>query len=237
MESIFKDIRFVGLDLDDTLYDRNRVYEKVFLIMESIVKSNVSFSRFNNIYQQYSIAEFNNYVKGKKDKHSYQVDRVIRSYNEFGKNIEENQAIIFNALYEYYRNNIELRPNAQEFINKLIGLGYEPFILTNGPSSGQWDKIRALGLDKLITKNYIFVSDDLGVSKPDKKIFEYVQEKLGASANEIIYIGDHLDNDILGAIENQWNAIYFDDSKSIHENDHYFVVNDFSDLIKLFQDN
>ena len=78
------------------------------------------------------------------------------------------------------------------------------FLLTNGPGDNQRKKIKNLKLDKFFNDDEIFISGDLSVSKPDRKIFDYVSEKLNLDPSSIVYIGDNLENDVIGAIEAGW---------------------------------
>jgi HAD superfamily hydrolase (TIGR01549 family) len=55
------------------------------------------------------------------------------------------------------------------------------------------------GLD--LPSDMIATSDDWGTSKPDVKFFEHVIEAAPAEADEILYVGDRLDNDIRPAAE------------------------------------
>ncbi|WP_161879764.1 HAD family hydrolase [Alkalibacterium sp. MB6] len=143
MENIVDNIKYVGIDLDDTLYNRDNVYKNTFYIMEKeVVCTNSHFEKFNKTFQKYSINEFDKYTTGKKSKLSYKLDRVKSAYKDFGKTISEEEALIFHSLYEYFRNNITLRPDALEFIQLLKELHVQPFILTNGPSEDQWEKIK-----------------------------------------------------------------------------------------------
>lgn len=47
----------------------------------------------------------------------------------------------------------------------------------------------------------VATSDDWGVSKPDLRFFEHVIEAVPYAAEEILYVGDRLDNDIRPAAE------------------------------------
>ncbi|GAA1195123.1 FMN phosphatase YigB (HAD superfamily) [Kitasatospora gansuensis] len=47
----------------------------------------------------------------------------------------------------------------------------------------------------------IGTSDDWGASKPDPLFFERVAEVVPAAPDEILYVGDRLDNDVLPALE------------------------------------
>lgn len=229
-------INYVGIDLDDTLYDRDSIYRNTFNLMTSeIVPLDILFSEFNEVFQKESIIEYEKYSHGKKDKISYKLDRVITTYKSFGHEINKNQALIFHSLYEYFREKIELRPSAPEFIETLYNMGLKPFILTNGPSLDQWHKIHNLKLNEMIEKEYIFVSGDMGCSKPDNEVFKAVENKLNANSNEIIYIGDNLENDIYAAINNNWRAIYFNFKNNTTSNADFMSVNNFEELISLFK--
>lgn len=50
-------------------------------------------------------------------------------------------------------------------------------------------------------------SDEAGVQKPDKAAFELLAEKLGCRVNEIVHIGDSLENDFAGALMSGATAI------------------------------
>lgn len=235
MRNIVNSIKYVGIDLDDTLYDRDNVYKNTFYIMEKeVVCTNNHFSKFNKIFQKYSIIEFDRYTVGKKNKLSYKLDRVKLTYEKLGKTISEEEALIFHSLYEYFRNNITLRPDALEFIQLIKEQHLEPFILTNGPSEDQREKIRALELDKIIDKDRIFISSEIGFAKPDKRIFNYVEEELETSGKRILYVGDHMENDILASIQNNWNSVYFEITKQGTDVPNVLTVNNFKSLFNIF---
>ena len=70
-------------------------------------------------------------------------------------------------------------------------------MITNGYGQFQMDNIIALGIEKYF--DIILVSEWEGIKKPDPLIFNNALRKLNVSANEAIYIGDHPENDVLGA--------------------------------------
>jgi putative hydrolase of the HAD superfamily len=57
----------------------------------------------------------------------------------------------------------------------------------------------------------VVVSEAVGVKKPDRQIFEAAQERLGVSATQSIFIGDHPQNDIVGPQALGMKAIWFRD--------------------------
>ncbi len=70
-------------------------------------------------------------------------------------------------------------------------------VITNGPVDWQSRKLRKLGLEPYFDE--VIISDAVGVAKPDPRIFQIALERLGADANEALYVGDHPMFDIAGA--------------------------------------
>lgn len=88
----------------------------------------------------------------------------------------------------------ELRCGAMEQDRaKARGLG----IVTNGPTKTQRDKIDLMGVTGLV--DFVLISDEFGVAKPDPRIFFEAMRLGGATADETIVIGDAPEFDILGA--------------------------------------
>ena len=101
---------------------------------------------------------------------------------------------------------------AKELLDKL-SRSHLIAILTNGFTEAQYRKLRSTGLDRYIQR--MVISDEIGIQKPDPRIFRYAEMATGATPESAIMIGDNPDNDIQGALDAGWNAIYFD-CKSKH---------------------
>jgi putative hydrolase of the HAD superfamily len=70
-------------------------------------------------------------------------------------------------------------------------------IVTNGSSLNQRAKIRQLNLED--DAHDIVISEEVGPWKPDPAIFHLAAERLGVPAPEILFVGDHPENDVAGA--------------------------------------
>lgn len=204
-------LKAIGFDLDDTLYDRADYYRHIYELMEqSVVKSGVEFEEFYKVLQHYSDLEYEKFIRQGKGKDQYKIDRVIDTYKEFGQSIGQEEGIIFNALYLYYRDRIEYRQGAEDLLRILKQKGYELFVLTNGPSLDQRNKLNQLEISQYISEDRWFISDELESSKPDASIFKNVEESIGYTGNQIMYIGDNYINDIEGATQVGWQSILID---------------------------
>lgn len=79
-------------------------------------------------------------------------------------------------------------------------------IISNGFSETQYNKLKYSGLGKYITR--VIVSEEIGISKPDKKLFDYAISETGAT-EPYIMVGDNPETDILGALKAGWHAIWY----------------------------
>jgi len=76
---------------------------------------------------------------------------------------------------------------------------YPLYIVTNGISATQYKRIDDSGIAKYFKK--IYVSEEIGYSKPDKSYFDYCMTDAGLTdPAEILIIGDSLSSDMLGGI-------------------------------------
>jgi HAD superfamily hydrolase (TIGR01549 family) len=77
------------------------------------------------------------------------------------------------------------------------GPGYGLGIITNGPAGIQRRKIELLGVEPLV--DFIIVSGEFGVDKPDPSIFREALRRGGVGPGDALYIGDSAEHDIVGA--------------------------------------
>lgn len=66
--------------------------------------------------------------------------------------------------------------------------------------------MNALGVTEWIPVGHVFISGALGVAKPTRG-FSVAAERMGILPQEICYVGDSFENDIVGAKAAGWNAV------------------------------
>jgi len=72
-------------------------------------------------------------------------------------------------------------------------------VVTNGAVTLQRAKIARAGLSPFFPADAVIISAEVGFEKPDARIFKIAEERLGVPASEVLFIGDHVENDIAGA--------------------------------------
>lgn len=128
-------------------------------------------------------------------------------------------------------------PDAEDVLKYLYGQGYKLGIIAN-QSPGTAGRLERCGLLKYI--DAVAASAELGVSKPDRAIFDKALEMAGCTAEEAAMIGDRLDNDIGPAKKLGMNAIWIRQGFAIYqnpENTEYqpdYIVDSLSELKEIF---
>lgn len=150
--------------------------------------------------------------------------RTIKWYEEKYGSLPENLPPIedINAMYIDSMSKYGIYcEGAEEFIQNVIKLrpDLKIQIVTNGTTKTAYGRLKKSGLNKIIDK--AFISDVIGVNKPDKQFFDYVLVYLEAKKDECIVIGDSLTSDIAGAknagIKSIWYTRGVEPTKEVEE--------------------
>lgn len=195
-------------DVDDTLYNQLSPFEKacdeVFQKYYKILPQALYMT-----FRKYSDKSFTLTESGEmmiEDMHVYRITEALR---DFGIEINRKEALAFQTCYALNQTRIKLLDGMKQVLdfgkrnNLLMG------IITNGPTAHQKNKIKQLGMERWIEKEHVFISEEVGVAKPDIRLFHHVQERMDLVPDQTYYIGDNFCNDIKGAKSAGWHAIWF----------------------------
>ena len=80
---------------------------------------------------------------------------------------------------------------------RLRARGLKLAMITNGMAETHRDKIAILKLEAAFDE--IFIADEVGMIKPDVRLFELAAARLGVAPNECAMVGDRLERDVRGA--------------------------------------
>ena len=89
------------------------------------------------------------------------------------------------------------------------------YIVSNGATINAKGRMASTGLDKYI--DYLFISEDMGVAKPDAAFFDLCLEKIAEPRSSCIMIGDSLSSDMLGAKNACIDSVWFMPSGNVEQ--------------------
>ena len=111
------------------------------------------------------------------------------------------------------------------------------YIITNGATVNAKGRIESTGLNQFI--DGLFVSEDMGVSKPAPEYFDIVLKKIGEPKESCIVIGDSLSSDMLGAKNSGLTSVWFmpagDIKQALKEYDIKFTAQNFDELFSVLK--
>ena len=93
-------------------------------------------------------------------------------------------------------------------IDAVHALGLVTAVLTNGGEGQQQAKLARLGLLERVGP--VFTAEGLGVAKPSPEAFLRVCEALGVAPEQVLYVGDEHEVDVLAARAAGLRALYLD---------------------------
>ena len=198
----------------------------------------IDMEQFYLLSRHYSDVKFEASRNGEMTMDEYHIYRIQEAARDLGVLLTDEQAL--NMQKEYKKNQQKLQmSNITISILELVKENNVKLgIITNGPSEHQWSKITALGVERWIDRENIIVSGDYGINKPDVRIFEIMQEKLQLPNDSLYYIGDSLENDIVGADNAGWKAIWINryKKKTSKELDIYKIAENNVELFEIIKE-
>ena len=101
---------------------------------------------------------------------------------------------------------IRLYDDVKKCLEMLKERSIKTAIITDGIPVKQYEKILRLGIDDLI--DLVVISDEIGIRKPNPKLFSYCLDKFKVRGHETIYVGDNIYKDIIPAKLNGIHSVY-----------------------------
>ncbi|MGQ7635002.1 HAD family hydrolase [Streptococcus suis] len=223
-------------DVDDTLYDQIQPFERA--LERHIEVARVQIEPLYLSFRRYADEVFEATATGKmslKDSHIYRMKHALA---DFGYQVSDATALAIQIDYDYFQGQIELSPVFPEIFSWCQAQGIAMGIITNGPYRHQLRKIRTMGLVNWFELEHVLISGQVGITKPNPAIFQLMEERLGMSGEDICYLGDSFENDVVGAKAANWKAIWFNHRKRVEPIAPYQadkVVTAWDELVEVIQ--
>ena len=199
-------LRAVLFDLDDTLYDQQAIFEKA--VKDCFKKcDHLKADDMFTAFRKYSDETFEQSEAGIISVHEMQMRRIEMTLKSFGIEIARSEADDFQRYYTECEHDAKLTDTMTEILQK-CSAKVKTGIISNGIIKRQTDKINALGLNRFIVPENVFISDAVGYKKPDREVFLKSCEALRLLPQECCYVGDSLINDVYGALNASLKVIW-----------------------------
>ncbi len=227
-----KEIKNIFFDLDHTLWDFDKNSDLTFYKILEKNEINIDVAKFLKNYHPINRKYWEMYRENKVSKADL---RFYRLYDTFNKlNYKINDDLIHQLAIDYIEHLSDfnhLIPDTLIVLNSLRSK-YKMHIITNGFKEVQRRKLQKSDLIQYFET--VTISEDVGVKKPHKLIFDQALKVANANIENSVMIGDNFNADIIGALGVGMKAIYYDFHKTNHEErENVTIVKNLKEIIKI----
>jgi putative hydrolase of the HAD superfamily len=194
-------IRAVFLDVDDTLVDYAPAARAAFA---TALGDDAPYEQWLTLdhYERWLAGEFDDFV-------AFREGRMRDFLAGLGRDADVDRATAlernrFDSLADHYT----LFDDVLPLLDALRSKGIRTGLITNNESVHQRDKLARVGLDRLV--DVIVISDEVGVAKPDRAIFDHALGLLGVEPGQAMHVGDNIGADAAGAHRAGLRAVWLD---------------------------
>lgn len=231
-------LRAIFFDIDDTLFSTSTFAERARLnsveaMLAMGVRSDVPtlLRELDEVIQEFS----SNY------EHHY--DKLLSRLPieaTIGLNLPLVVAAGVVAYHETKFRELSAYDDVTEVLGRLARTDLICGIITSGITLKQMEKLIRLKVHRYIDHAAIFVSDQVGIGKPNPKLYMRAIERTGVAPHEALYVGDHPVNDMDAAKQagmlTAWNRREgkYLDLKGVTAPD--YVIHNFWDLLDILRE-
>ncbi len=194
-------------DLDDTLLDHSsaekRAKRELYEKYNDLV-GGIPFADWIAVYRKHNSRLWNQLEKGEVNGDYVRYRRFADTLADFDLPTKKAAQLGENYL-EIYSQHWQLCDGALEVLNSLKSR-FRLGLITNGFSDVQHKKFAQFDLKRHF--HSILISNEFGIMKPNRGIFEEAEKRAQATSDEIAHIGDSYLSDIVGAKSAGWSAIW-----------------------------
>ena len=185
----------IFFDADDTLFDYPHAERAALRACLREFRLRVKLGILIDSYRRHNLELWQAFERGETDQAALRVERFSRVAAEFGISglpLERISAFYLEALSRQP----QLMPGALATV-RALAKKFPLALVTNGIAMVQRRRFAASPITAYFQA--VVISEEVGVAKPDPRIFAPALEKIGVAAGEVLYVGDSVTSDMAAA--------------------------------------
>ena len=207
-------IKAIFFDADDTIVDHKQCEKKALEYLFDNIQKEYK-QQYQDIFRPLDRSLWNSVANNtnpvpKEDIPEYRFKEFFKKINLEYSNYKEANKLFKKGLADA----VALTQNAYDIIKYLYEKKYKICVVTNGLVELQVPRIRNSQISEYISE--IIVSEEVGINKPNPKIFNVLLNKLSLKPSQVIMIGNSIEEDIKGAQNANIQTIWYNPSQCIN---------------------
>ena len=197
----------VLFDVDDTLYSRMMPFERAWSESFGPLPSGLEQKLYDD-FIRYGYDLYEDSMTGRVTMEEMFIYRIVKTGEGARLNLSDEQALAFQDRYEYWQGRLFVSDTMASLLDALTDRKCFLAVITNGTTARQWKKYHVLDLKRWIPETQYMATGDVGISKPDLRVFRLAAEKWGLRPEDTWYVGDSQSHDIQPALSLGWHAAW-----------------------------
>lgn len=226
-------IQLVCFDVDDTLLDFHKGEEVAFLETMHHFDLACTIDDYH-CYEKINEGMWKAYEKGNITKERLRIQRFEEYMNEKGI---VRDAVEMAEIYQYHLSQQCFVLEHSFEVVKACAEKVKLAIATNGIAMVQRSRLKKSGL--LSYFDYLFISEEMNCVKPQKEYFEKICEEANCSCENILFVGDSLSADIVGAVQSGCVSVWFNPKHLENQTGVIsdYEIDDLRDVMEILKEN
>ncbi len=188
-----KKYKTILFDIDDTLIDFKVDQKIAFMKAMNEIGEKCTEEMYED-YNDINLSLWEELNKGNIALEELFLKRFKIFFDKYG--IKQDEAEFNNILNKMFQDTGTPIKGVRETLDKINNI-YELVIVSNGPKDQQYHRLKNANFLKYFSK--IFISEEMGYNKPDKKYFDIVFSNIkNKEKSQILIVGDSISSDIIG---------------------------------------
>ena len=187
----------VFLDIDDTLYSTTAFAARA---RRAAIAAMIDAGLAIDLEQ--GVTELSEVVSEFASNYAGHFDRLLDRLGPEALDGRNRAVLVAAGVVAYHRTKsegLQMLPDVRVVLEALRDAGVRLGIISAGLQVKQAEKLIRLDALQYLDPRAIFFSDQLGVSKPNPKIYRLACERAGVEPERAMYVGDRLGHDVLPA--------------------------------------
>lgn len=200
-------LKAILFDLDDTLFDHTHASQVAMRALHAEHAAHIDHVEFCAEHARLLEQYHQRFLKGECSLDDARAARMTALFRKFDLPVNADKAWQVSMAYrDLHQANRQLVPGAGDLLEKLY-CEYSLAIVTNNSSNEQHAKLKHLGIAGHFKA--IAISEEVGATKPDPRIYYAALDQLGCEPHEAVMVGDNFSADVQGARDAGVAAVWF----------------------------
>lgn len=200
-------IKAVFFDINDTVVNHSQA-QRISIRKMSALLGGQKKEEFTKIWNEVAKRYWDLFEEKKITFEEQRLRRIKEVWHYFNAELSAKQIELYAKHYTtYYEEALVVNPDLKVVIELLHADNIPIGIISNGHGPLQRSRLKAARIESYFKNELIFISDEVGLAKPNQRIFELAEKAAGVGPSEIVFYGDDFKNDIEPAKKRGWKTI------------------------------